>query len=361
MAVTVEGIIDIRQRGADPTGLVDSTDAINTALEEGFTDNKVVVGFGGEYRIDGTVLIRCNCDFLGATFHGQDLSAGPVVRIADDDAQWSRLQNINVRLPRIYRTELNRPVVSGRTTWPVENSGVEIEALSRSIVVFDRIENHKYGIHIISADEVWAGTDFNAFHITLCNNNEINLFLDVKVRPGHPWNGNPGNNVDGGWINENRFFGGALRHEQCVIDDPNDTLEGCYQVKVGAFWNNQHLMYPGENTFHNLSMEGNRHECAIVMMGNDNRFYNCRIERFDPYPAETIRFERPVMAIDNPERFANRNVFSGHGWSRLFDPADTYGGFESINWTGQKNFIQDFHLTDDPAHIGGGFVEIPQS
>lgn len=361
MSVVVNGIVDIRNRGADPTGVADSTDAINAAVEEAKTDEKLLVGYGGTYRVDGTVNLKTSCDFRGAEFQGADGVEVPVIRIADDDVLYKRLQSLIMYLPRVTRTEANRPVSGGDTTWPYDNDGIRIEGLSRSFVVFDRVENHRNGIHILSCTDTVCGTDFNQFFLTHVNANQTNLWLDWTPRPSHPTDLIGGNNLDGGWINENRFYGGCLRHEGVSINDTSYGIAGCSQMKVTGFWNVTALGYPENNTFHNLSLEGNAHEYSIICSGNDNEWHNCRLERFTPFPPERVLLTRPVMDIDNPERFANRNVFRGRAFDRLYDTGNSYGSFYSTNWTGQKNYVQDVNLIGHVADLGAGTVLCPQS
>lgn len=363
-----EGTVEIRDYGADDTGVSDSTAAINAALDEGYNSGKLVVGFGGVFRISGTVNIRSTCDFLGSTFVGDSGVSAPVVRIADDDAFLKRLRNIQVRLPKIYKdTAANMPLdANGDSTWPYDDDGVLIEGLSRSVVWFDLIHSVRNGIHIRSTSEYNTGTDFNQFFITEVDACQTNLWLDVTARDTEPGDVFGGGGVRGGWINENRFYGGCLRHERCDTGG-GVPLAGVTQIKVTGFCT-PGLAYgrPGANTFDYIGIEGNVHEYAIIMEGEYNTFSNCRIERQTPFPPEKVMLRVPANypSADPSRRYAHNNVFRlGHAWWRLFDSGDPYGSFEKVNYTAgtgdpRANYLQDTRAIGDPADLGAGWVEV---
>lgn len=366
----VQGTLDVRDYGADDTGVADSTGAINAALEAGYSSGQVVVGLGGTFRISGTVNIRTTCDFYGSDFVGDSGVSLPIVRIADDDAYLKRLRNIQVRLPRIWKdTDTNMPLVGGESTWPNDDDGVLIEGLSRSVVWFDLIHSVRNGIHIRSTSEYNTGTDFNQFFITEVDSCQTNLWLDVTTRDTEPGDVFGGNGERGGWINENRFYGGCLRHERATFTSLPAT--GVTQIKLTGFCT-PGLAYgrPGANTFDYVSIEGNTHEYAIVCEGEYNIWRNCRLERFNPFPEEKIMLRVPpnYPTTDPAWRYATRNVFQlGRAYARLWDPADDYGSFEKVNYDAgtvyasgypRTNFVQDTSLVGNASDLGAGWVEI---
>jgi hypothetical protein len=354
------GVIDVRDYGADDTGTSDSTDAINDAVNAAKDDGKMLIGYGGTFRVDGTVNLKTSCDFAASTFTSAAGNGVPMVRIADDDLYLKRLRGLWIRLPRLVQDESNVRVF-GNLAWPTTDEGVRIEGLSRSYVMFDYITFFQTGIRILSSTETVTGTDFNTFQLSEVNGCKTNVWLDVRARDSHPTDEFGGGGTDGGWVNENTFIGGALRHESLPEEDVTD----CVQLKLSGFANSQEKRgYPGRNVFYRTSLEGNTHQYALWCEGESCQFVENRYERFDTgsgRPPERIMLNRTAIpGTDIPTAGCNGNTFSGRAIERLTDPDDDYGSFmfgddmtsTSVNWAWDVDHIG---RSDDE---GGGWVKV---
>lgn len=358
MATFVEplGAIDVRNApyNADGTGVADATDAINAASDDAKATGAVLMGMGGVFRIDGTVNLKTHCNFHGAVFVGASGVNHPVIRIADDDVYLKRLRNKIMYLPKVSKSRFtNLATVGGYSTWPNDDDGVRIEGLSRSIVFFDEIEFCRCGIHIVSVDTSdvhttgsVTGTDFCQFYITNVNGCQTNLWLDVKqIIAGE----------NSGWINENSFYGGSLRHEN-ITYPAGQPIPGCYQIRLTGWGNSEGYGTPNHNSFHRVSVEGNAHEYSVYCQGHANNFDDLRWERFDPYPSDRIFVGKPGGSPSWMGGWGNR--FSGFKIEQFTDPLDSYGYIE-IGVAGQSpNYAQSVRHIGRADDLGGGWVQL---
>ena len=352
-----DGVIDVRDYGADDTGTSDSTDAINDAVNAAKDEGKMLIGYGGTFRVDGTVNLKTSCDFAGSTFTSDAGAAVPMVRIADDDLFFKQLRGLWIRLPRLVQDESGVRLF-GNLAWPTADEGVRIEGLSRSYVMFDYITFFQTGIRVLSSTETLTGTDFNTFQLSDVNGCKTNVWLDVRARDSHPTDEFGGGGTDGGWVNENTFIGGALRHESL----PEEAATDCVHLKLSGFYNDiEQRGAPGHNVFWRVSLEGSTHEYSIWCEGQSNKFSDHRWERFgDPAPVEKIRLARPTGVGSNIPWWGGRNVFTGLNVQRLTDTTDDYGHFE----LGDDMAPVDDSWAWDVDHIGrsddegGGWVKV---
>lgn len=352
------GTIDVRDAPylADGTGVSDATDAINDASDAAKAAGAVLYGMGGTFRIDGTVNLKTHCNFHGARFIGASGVSAPVIRIADDDAFLKRLRNLIMHLPKVSRGRFtNLVTVGGQSTWPNDDDGVRIEGLSRSIVYFDEIEFCRNGIHIRAVDTSdvagdgdggVTGTDFCQFHITNVNGCQTNLWLDeLQLVAGK----------DSGWINENSFFGGSLRHEG-VTQLSGVPIPGVRQLAMTGWRNADGSGWPGHNVFYHVSVEGNVHEYAIYCEGDLNVFDEFRFERFDPYPPERIYFGRPDAGF--PGGGSKNIIRGGVNLQRITDPLSDYGYIEIGPAPHDRNIAWHPDHIGGASDLGGGWIEL---
>ena len=349
----MRGVVDVRNFGADPTGVVDATGAINAAFAAAKPAGKVVVGLGGYFKISGTVNITTHCDFRGSTFRGDSAVNIPVIRIADDAEHLKRLRNLLIYLPKVSKNRFtNRATVDSVTTWPYNDSGVLVEGLSRSIVYVDEIEFVKTGLHLRGPDTSdvhttgnVTGTDFNQFHLTNINGCQTSIHLDVLPAAG---------DEPGGWVNENRFYGGVLRME--LTDTVDEApITGVVHIKLTGWANMNGQNTPNHNLFHWIGVEGNLHEYSVWCEGDYNTFEGLRWERYTPFPIDLIYIGQPA---GSPAWFGGgNNKFSGLQMWRFTDAADDYAAIE-LGTVSDENYAWDAKHIGRVDDDGGGWVEM---
>lgn len=350
------GTVDVRDFGADPLGVLDATDEINAASDAAKAAGAVLVGLGGTFKIGGTVNLKTHCDFLGSVFVGDVGVSLPVIRIADDALFLKRLRNKWMRLPKVSKDRFtNLVTVGGNSTWPNDDDGVLIEGLSRSIVYFDEIEFCRNGLHILDADTSdvdpgtgggVTGTDFCQFFLTNINGCQSNLWLDSRQRAA---------GFDSGWINENAFYGGSLRHEgvAMLVDGP---IPGVYQIRLTGWGSAEGFSTPNHNSFHRISVEGNAHEWSIWCEGHQNHFDDLRWERFGTYPTDKIFVGKPAGTPAWMGGWGNR--FSGFTVEKFTDPLDNYGHIVLGIPGASPNYAWSPRQIGRADDLGGGWVEL---
>lgn len=360
---TADGVIDVRDYGADDTGTDDSTAAINAAVDAAKAQGKFLVGYGGTFKVLGTVNLKTSCDFAGSTFEGVADGAGvPMVRIADDDVFLKRLFHLWIRLPRLEKPKANI-VADNAATWPTDDEGVRIEGLSRSYVMYDFIGWFRIGVRVMSTTETVTGAGFNTHQLSTINGCKRGVWIDVRARESADGDSFGGGGTDGGFVNENTFIGGAVRSDGMPVGVSTPTAD-VYQLYLSGFYNGgSDIGTPQHNVFWRTGLEGNLHEYSIWCEGDRNKFLDLRWERFSPsLPTEKIMIARPAgVGTDIPWWAGQRNVFSGLNMDRLTDSTDDYGHFElgnDMEHAVADNWAWDVDHIGRATDEGGGWVKV---
>ena len=242
--------VSVTDFGADPTGTLDSTTAIQTAIDYAATvESKVVAQ--GTFRISSKVVIKGTTDFSQATFNvystpaiAVEISTGSAANPTDN------LVNYDIWMP-LAIVNMTKPT----TGWVGQGIGVRTVNLNSCRVFFNNITNFATGLLITAYSE---GNAYNEYHIGALINNKINLQLY-------------GNNATG-YVNENNFYGGRYFHYSAEGTNVAGTrhIQMPSSITATGIQNN--------NVFYKPSLEGDTPEYHIENAGQYNTFIQGRYE-----------------------------------------------------------------------------------
>jgi hypothetical protein len=242
--------INIVDYGADPTGAVDSTNAIQTAIDAAVAADVRVVG-QGTFKTSSKITIKCDADFSQAIFNvysapaiAVEISTGSAANPTDN------LFNVNVWMP----LEINNITKPG-TGWAGQGIGVRTVNLNSCRVFFNQIKNFATGLLVTAYSE---GNAYNDYHIGALINNKINLQLYGSDT--------------GGYVNENNFYGGRYFFFSAEGTNVADTRH----ISIPSALSGTGIQ--NNNVFYKPSIEGDTPEYHIENAGQYNTFIQGRYE-----------------------------------------------------------------------------------
>jgi hypothetical protein len=239
--------VNVLDYGADPTGAVDSTTAIQNAINAAAAaGNKIVAQ--GTFRISSKVVIKGVTDFSQAIFNVYSAPA-IAIEISTGSAAnpTNNLFNYDIWMP-LEINNMTKPV----TGWASQGIGVRTVNLNSCRVFFNQIKDFATGLLITAYSE---GNAYNDYHIGALINNQINLQL------------NPGDAT--GYVNENNFYGGRYFH----FSAEGTNVAGTRHISIPTTTSIQN-----NNIFYKPSVEGDTPEYHIENAGQYNTFVQGRYE-----------------------------------------------------------------------------------
>lgn len=239
---------DVRSYFADPTGVTDSTAALNNANTAATAAGGLLYGVG-TFKISGTVTITTYCDFSQATFNVASGAVSPAVYVGYAGAP---LSFVDLRLPDVIFTGKG---ALGSGVWAA-NTGVEIVNANGCRVLLGHVQGFGTGTLLTSFGQ---GHAYNTYFVGTQDNNKVGLSLS------------PGDS--GAWVNENAFFGGRITHH---------AGEGSNISGARCILSNNATSPPNNNTFVHVSVESDGAEYHLEDYGSDNIYEACRWEAVAP-------------------------------------------------------------------------------
>jgi hypothetical protein len=243
-------VVSVLDFGADPTGIADSTTAIQNAITAAVSAGAQVVA-QGTFRTSSKITVKCDADFSGAIFNvygtpaiAVEISTGSATNPTDN------LFNVNVRMP----LEINNMTKPG-TGWVGQGIGVRTVNLNSCRVFFNQIKNFATGLLVTAYSE---GNAYNDYHIGALINNQINLQLY-------------GSDV-GGYVNENNFYGGRY----FFYSAEGTNVSGTRHISIPSALSSTGIQ--NNNVFYKPSVEGDTPEYHIENAGQYNTFIQGRYE-----------------------------------------------------------------------------------
>lgn len=331
------GTVDVRDYGADATGVVDATAAINEAFDAAEAVNAVVLGIGGTFKISGTVLIKGSCDFVNSTFNVDGANDFPVIIASDTTDDPAQLDGIRCRMPSVLKTKADAgSVVGSQFSWSNTDSGVTVRGLTNSVIDFALIEYFRYGLHMVSTESL-IGTEHNQFFVHELNGNKRNLRMEIVE--GHE-----------GWVNENTFYGGNYRHSGIAYGGVR--ISGVHHIDVAGFDNGTTYGAPSHNVFYRPCIEGPVHSRAIYCEGNTNEWHAPRLETFG-VTGDIVEFK----TLNRVWATGNGNVVRGGlNLHKYTDLADSYGYVAASGSPTDPNGCWHLGHIGRADESGGGWV-----
>lgn len=248
----LDGIfLNVNDYGADPTGVADSTAAIQTAIDAALANGQRVVAIG-TYKISSKVVFKGNADFSEATFEVYGTPA-VAVEISTGSATdpTDLLSNAVIWLPKRIEN-MTKPA----TGWAGQGVGVRSVNTYSCEIFVGNIVNFYYGLRVTSYSE---GNSYNNYYMGHLENNKVNL----ELLPGN----------SGAWTNENNFFGGRYSH----YSSEGTNVAGANQIVLQDATNTVN-----NNIFYKPSLEGDVPEWHFACYGSFNTIMQGRWEATTP-------------------------------------------------------------------------------
>lgn len=239
-------VLNVADYGADPTGIADSAEAINTAAGEA-GDYGVLDFAGGNYLIKSGISLTDDYqtwDMTGARvtsdFSGTAITIG-------ESGSWT-----------YYPVLLGGLISRGASNdWTAGNVGIRLYNTSAAIVKDFIIERFEKGIQLYA--DGTSGVQYSNIYPQLIQSCKygIHIYPDAA----------------GAWCNENRFFGGE------VYSASTDADEG-YSCYID---HNSATSKPNNNHFFGTAFESNASHTpdgAVYVNGRYNGWFGCRFEGY---------------------------------------------------------------------------------
>jgi hypothetical protein len=303
--------VSVLDFGADPTGVADSTTAIQNAITAAVSAGAQVVA-QGTFRTSSKITVKCDADFSGAIFNvygtpaiAVEISTGSATNPTDN------LFNVNVRMP----LEINNMTKPG-TGWVGQGIGVRTVNLNSCRVFFNQIKNFATGLLVTAYSE---GNAYNDYHIGALINNQINLQLY-------------GSDV-GGYVNENNFYGGRY----FFYSAEGTNVSGTRHISIPTALSATGIQ--NNNVFYKPSVEGDTPEYHIENAGQYNTFIQ---GRYESSPSK-------VLYVGDTAAKGTYNVIAG-GYT-AGNIVFSYSG-SSSSFDNQVNLVPDRNLVSGSSLEG---------
>lgn len=268
--------VNVLDYGADPTGVADSTTAIQNALDYCRANKAQAVAPAGTYKISNTINIVCNADFGEMTIVCPGATVPIAVRIGTtteiDSAEIIDLQVIAPKVINSSKTGLG---------WVgFENAvGIELANLYTSQITIGEVR--KFGIGV-RAGGYAQGCAYNNIHIGLLFDNKISLLLQRQDVTG--------------FSNQNTYYGGQFGKTGAE----GVLIPGAYAIYCDETTNN--------NTFVNPSVETEGDLFQFYF--KDSGFNTIINPRFEVNDGGRVAFDASVGANVDSNVFINGYSFA---------------------------------------------------
>jgi hypothetical protein len=215
--------VNILDYGADPTGVADSTTAIQNALDFCRANRAQAVAPVGNYRISSTINIVCDADFGVMTILCPGATVPVAVRIGTTTGTSSaEIIDLQVIAPKVINSSK-----TGLGWVGFENAvGIELANLYTSQITIGDVRNFGIGVR---AGGYTQGCAYNNVHFGILFDNRVSLLLQRQALTG--------------FSNQNTFYGGQFGKSGAE----GSLISGAYGIFCDISTNN--------NTFINPSVE----------------------------------------------------------------------------------------------------------
>ncbi len=244
-------VVNVKQYGADPTGVANATTEIQAAIDAATAVDGTVVATG-TFKITGTLYITCHFDGTDATFNCTGTNANSIIVQANKTANTTTaMSGKTIRLPAVVNT--TKP----GTGWAGQGTGILCRNLDNCRVSVPQASHFGIGLYVSAYGNGTSYTEFNLGRLTF---NDINL----KVKPDNA----------AGWVNQNTFLNGRLGGDEASSP--------FVDLAPYGFGNSTDFNPPNTNTFIGLSVEGEGDatgpEYHLQIAGLFNTFIGTRLE-----------------------------------------------------------------------------------
>ncbi len=274
---TSREILNVRKYGADPTGTLDSTAAIQAAIDEATT-----LGYGvfcqGTYKLVNPLYITSHFDGRLATFNCSGVNPVSIYIQANKTANTTS----NISAKTIYLPIIDNYTKPG-TGWAGQGTAVLCRNVDNCRVFVPQITDFGTGLYVSAYG---AGTTYSQFDLGRLVNNYVNLKLKADNAAG--------------WVNQNLFMNGRMGTFE------SGTL---YFVELApyGYGNSTDFNIPNTNTFINLSVEGDGDSNGplyhIQLAGVSNTFLNTRFEVSTGTPKVNFQGDSVVANLTGRNNF----------------------------------------------------------
>lgn len=283
--------VNVRDFGADPTGVADSASAIQAACDLAAATGQTVKA-EGTFTIASTVVIKGHFDGAAATFNytgnGRAVQIGPGVSGVN-------FRDCVIVLPQIVCT--TKPT----TGWVAGTEGVRCINMHACQLTVQRVLGFETGLTLYGYGQGCCYSTITLMHL---DNNKRNILLDA----------------DGtGWTNQNTFLGGRMSQ---------DSPEGAAVAGVTHLRVNTTTNMINNNTFVGCSFEGSVGQYTLDFdSGQLNVFVNCRFEGTNGVrwgataQQNTILYGFSASALNNTGGGGYNNIIHNKGGKRAVQGA----------------------------------------
>jgi hypothetical protein len=244
--------VSVRDFGADPTGAVDSTTAIQAGIDAALAAGQRIVA-AGTFKTSAKIVIKGDADFSQATFNVYSTPAVAVeVSTGDATDPTTEISNAVIWLPKSINN-MTKPA----TGWAGQGVGVRIVSALECQIFVGKVKD--FAIGLLSTSFNTNGTTYNNIYLGYLENNQVNLALT------------PGDATS--WVNENNFIGGRYSHYSAE----GTNVAGTRHIDLTPSANSVN-----NNLFVKPSIEGNTAEYHVSCGGAYNTFQQARWEATTP-------------------------------------------------------------------------------
>ncbi len=310
---------------ADPTGVVDSTAALQACLTAAAADGSTAYA-AGIFKTSGTLIVTSNLEFGGASLD----YTGPGVAVQ---------LGTNTSGVRLFRKEIKLPLIENKAKtligWAQTNvvgtTGVLMINLNSCAITVPYVRSFATGVHCRGVGQGFA---YNTIYTGHLDNNQVNMRLNADA---------------GGWANSNSFIGG--RHSANSGEGTNVVGVKHVEIELCASLVNN-------NTWLNTSWENDVAEYAVDCSGYGNHFIGCRWE--NPagvrlrWGAEAVRnvvlwgfYAERIVETTDPLAGSGNSILSSQGWR--YRASQAYGLLVMQN-EGSSTMPTDIVMAAGAAH-----------
>lgn len=244
--------LNINDYGADPTGVNDSTIAIQSAIDAALANGQCVTGIG-TYKITNKIVIKGDTNFSQAIFNVYSTPSIAVeVSTGNASNPTTELSRCVIWLPKRIENK-TKPA----TGWVGQGIGVRTVNVYSCQIFVGNIVNFATGLLLTSFNT--NGNTYNNYYLGQLENNKVNLDLT------------PGDSTS--WANENNFFGGRFSH----YSSEGSNITGVRHILISKATSSVN-----NNLFIKPSIEGDTPEYQVENGGAANTIQQGRWESSPP-------------------------------------------------------------------------------
>lgn len=237
-----ELLLNIEDYGADPTGVADSTTALQAAADAAATAGQTVYAPTGTFKTSSTVTITGDADLHLATFNYTPAAAGGIAVQVGNPA--SQLFRARVWLPILVNTK--KTTTGWAQTGVASSVGVQVSNAYSCSLFFPRVNNFETGVKVSGhPNPAIQGTQQCDFHPLHLDNNKVNFAVSPESNTA---------TTDSGWANQNTVVGGRMTHNSSEGSQVTGTRQvvfsDCFNIVNGWSFYGTSLESPDVVEYH---------------------------------------------------------------------------------------------------------------